>query len=241
MAGTPIWKGSIDIVEAPNSPRIVDDSEGLRATRWFEGPWDKVEAQKPQRGHVTVGLEGYFVWETIVQKAPGNRGLLEVRLATSAPNDTTISTGPDRTEIEIRWVELEKDIRLHKRYRIGGGGEREQTLESLEQIEQKLKDPASVTFADDSAVAELYGKIARGQTHYTEYYPVIRRRTIINNELNESDFDAGKLQDPPITFGPWVWRKTADDAPKVSGIRNWERFEEWTGADYWDTDLYEEA
>lgn len=242
MANEAVWKGSREIQEQPGSPHIVDRDDGQRAVRIYEGPWETIYNNRPARGDLTNGLDGFFVWETDLVKQAGNKGVLTVRLADTAPTGTNLSIGPGDEEVEIDWQVIELPLERHPRYRVSGGGAKELTDEELEQVEEKLRNKDKHTFASGSAVEEFYLKKLRGQSHYRVWYPVIRKRTIISGTLNPSDFNAGTVQDPPIGIGGnWKYQKTADRAIKKSGIRYWERYEEWSGAEEIDPDIYGEG
>ena len=93
---------------------------------------------------------------------------------------------------------------------------------------------------DLSAVARIYAKlILKGVESYLVFSPVVSRTSTYKDRPDPAD--CGKIQTPPITVpGTWEYLKTGDRIVQQSDGK-YVRSEQWTGADTWERELYEEA
>jgi hypothetical protein len=82
-------------------------------------------------------------------------------------------------------------------------------------------------------------KIMKGVEGWLAFYPVVTRTSTYKARPDPAN--AGKIQAPPVTVpGTWVWLKTADRIIQ-NAKKQYQRTEQWTAGDAWDTDLYETA
>lgn len=88
-----------------------------------------------------------------------------------------------------------------------------------------------------------------GVEAYAMYHPVVRLTTLMFSEpdlgpcgelwTSEQLGDLGFEDLPQTDAGTdYVYQQTADKRSRTGRNGKWERIREWTGAEYWDTDLY---
>jgi hypothetical protein len=92
-----------------------------------------------------------------------------------------------------------------------------------------------------TAPAKFYAvKRYNGMESYQMYAPIARKTTLTRKLPAKGNCG---FRQTPTGFGSdlptgYVWLKTADDATRTGSHGKWERREDWTGAHYWDTDIY---
>ncbi len=226
------WIGSSRIHEQPGSPRVVNTAQGNKTTRIYRGPFSALLNAQPNLGQTIDGSVGMVESVEIVPDGAGMDG----------PGTMTIVLANDQATYEIEASTLEKPLEKHPLYR--PGGDKELSDDDLDKIaawrtannsaERKALFTALTTNAK-----HFVNKLRRGQESYIVPAPIARRTT--RSFQQPSPEQTGKRGTPgnfPGLPGGYVWLKTADRAV-LQGIRgSWERIEEWTGADEWDTDIY---
>jgi hypothetical protein len=217
--------------------------EGERIVLVYRGKYSTMLAARPAIGDEVTGFEGNYVDQ--VDLVPDGAG-------TSGPATMTVvlvsetwsgATTPDLdlTE-EVEWSQLEKPIEQHPRYQSGGGAELDS--DDLDAIEEwrnatTAEDRSTLYGALTTNAKELADKIRRGQSSYIVPAPVVRKTTK-SFETPSSSAQGIRTTSAPVTGAPsgYVWLGTADRAVRQGGRGKWERVQEWTGADEWDSDLY---
>ena len=246
---SPVWIGSADLEESPDSPQISLSKEGLVYTKIFTGPFSVVEAGIPARMASVTGVPSPLLVDTAtIKNGPGGIGTLTITCCQS-PSSGVGSTEP--TE-EIEWVEVQRPLKSHKMFQAGGVNELDdgdlsdivawQNQDNAAQM-KLFKFPtgsgATDTLSDN---AQVYAKKwLRGQEFYNEYAPVYRKTLVLT--AAPSTGGCGIIEAPATsetTVPPYYqWLKNADRAIKRS--RTYERVQEWLGAWWWDPDIYSTA
>lgn len=157
---------------------------------------------------------------TLVHTAAGEGRLTVTR---ESPVEDPVGTA------EVEWVELRKKIETHPRYA-------EVTDDDMRAVRAAVADPESGEPDVGARALELYKKLLRGQTEYSIGSPVARLTT----PLAKDDLTAGGTwfrEAPPFAHPDgYEWMKTVDQRRKTG--RQYDRVEEWTGAEDWDADIY---
>lgn len=245
---TPIVKGSAAVHDHYTGGRITNAE---KQTRIFvlQGRYADLKAQMPARNGRFRGLR---VESADLVRAKGGMGLLTITCRGKDGASGNPSGNIEETVYEIEMAQLEKPLLSKPAW----SGYAEQ-IEAWRGSDPALRAAYKYKDAEDNEF-ELAGnarKIAKllmkGVESYLVFAPVVRV-TRRSNETPEdtSEFrqigkDCGKRCKPPsaplsLVDGKWDWLKTADRCQEVAG-GSFERVEEWTGADEWDKDLYDEA
>ncbi len=237
----PKWKGSLDIQEDPRSPRYETTASGLRITRVYRGPFSSLLAAAPAPAQEMADFPNARVESVSI--APDAAGM-------SGPGTMTIVASDDSQNVtlEVDWTQLERDIRVAPYYSLLTTS----TMANLARWEQEddpdlrgnfqFKKPDGTIGTLNGIVAGLANKLLRGQQSYIVPAPVARRTT--RSYTKPITTTMGKIENPPVEIGApagYVWLKTADRAIRQGRNGKWERIEEWTGADWWDTEIYPAA
>jgi len=243
---TPTWRGSDSIHEAPGSPHRRRNATEDKIIRTLRGPYGDLIAAEPDPGETMTGYTGYVVES--VETFPDGAGV-------DGPGHTrivlTIETPPVLTSTVAEVIEeieaggLEKKLESHPIYQPGGSKELEPS--DLDAIAEWRAAPTA------AARAAIYGamtdnakhftaKLQRGVESYIVAAPVTRITTRSYNKPTVGGIGV-RLAAKPFDAAPngYVWLKTADRAQRQGPAGKWERVQECTGADVWDTDLYPAA
>ena len=243
--GTPIWRGSIALVEQPNSPQYTY-GEKVTQVRIFRGPWTTCLSSAPFRGALGaavlggVGVIGYRVAETTVNKERGGIGTLTIKYEVNGdPGGATLPAD----EISCDLEKFERSLREHPRY----ASLTESLKTDIDTLLSTAEDNSSHANAKIRVVAsalanELYLKNKRQFTHFLLYPPslkIIRYYWSLPPDLVGGAF----RQSPPTEHVP----VTMMDVP-IQWIREGDRWSyngthyqvtrSWMGAIEWDTQIY---
>lgn len=244
----PIVKGSADVHDHYTGGRIINAET---KTRIFvlQGRYADLKAQMPSRDSRFRGLR---VESSELVRAKGGMGLLTITCRGKGGASGNPSGNIEETVYEIEMAQLEKPLLSKPAW----SGYVEQ-IEAWRGSDPALRAAYKYTDAAGDEV-ELAGgarKVAallmKGVESYLVFAPVVRVTRRSNekpedtSEFRQIGKDCGKRCRPPadplsLVAGTWDWLKTADRCQKVAG-GSFERVEEWTGADEWDKDLYDEA
>lgn len=220
-----ILKGQEQFYEQPGSPEYLYDYRGVSCTRTFKGPIDVIKSMASGmfKSLLVSGLNLKTV--RVFTLESGAVGQLVATLD-NYKDEMNLSTTSSVESLEVEWAQLEKPLGANTKFK-----------------DVDFKKVESVT-KGDIAESELsgddkkyYDKIKSGVTSYLVFAPVIRKVTKTTTRPTTST--AGKISSPPIGVGNFQYLKTADSATKGVGEFFWTRREEWTGADAWDSDLYQ--
>jgi hypothetical protein len=226
------WRGSTAIQEDPNSPEVAVTQSGVNVVRIFNGQYSVLAGVPIIRG--AIYPDGQLD-EGNLKKAPGGRGILVMKFV---PFSFAGIDSPGGIQ-EVEWLEVQKKLETHPRY--SPGGTAELTEDDLDKIEQ-WRNAANATERHTAFVAlstnavDFVTKVARGQDSYVVYAPVARQTLKLTSEPTPQP--CGVIQSPPplIAIGGYQYLKTAD---RVSGqSTHWEQTREWTGAAFWDSEIY---
>jgi hypothetical protein len=231
---TPVWKGSREMQEDPESPINGNNKDGATQTRIFNGPYATLASAIPARLSNVIGSPlTLYVDTTELKKQPGGNGKLTINLSANPFPD------PGQDVQELEWVEIQKPLLQHPRYQ--PGGVRALTDTDLDQIEEwKNATTATLrasTYARLTAnAADYVDKIKRGEESFVLYAPVVR--VTQKTPSMPACGGCGKISTPTEgqPSAEYVYLKTADR--RMRQDRNWSRVQEWTGAQSIDTDIY---
>lgn len=261
----PRWIGDKDLTQRPDSPQIEYGVEEWTITRQWEGPWERCRKARKRKGARLLDEASWtYVHSSSVQKLPGGRGLLTIvakRRAGSKQELEEERPDPDEDQkdeeedggdrqnrepiVEIEWLRIEKPLGTHPMFA-------ELTPTQWGQI--KAWEAGEVNHPDRygqfqyqtggsgnwtalTGLALKYAeKILRGVTGYMVFTPIVRWTHYFSSRPNTGR--CGKRSSPANAPAGYEWLKTADRAIRQEG--QWTRVQEWTGADEWDKDLYEE-
>lgn len=245
----PIIRGDSSVHDHHTGGRITNAEQRTRIYV-LQGRYSELEAQMPKRNG---RFRGFRVESSELVRAKGGMGLLTVTCRVKGGGASGNPSGNiEETVYEVEMAQLEKPL-LSKP---GWDGYAEQ-IEAWRGSDPAMRAAYKYTDAEGEE-AELLGnarKIAKllmkGVESYLVFAPVVRVTRRSNEEPKDtSEFrqigkDCGKRCSPPsdplsLVAGSWEWLKTADRCQEVAG-GSFERVEEWTGADEWDEDLYDEA
>ena len=253
---SPVWVGSSELQESPDSPQISLSKDGLVYTKIFTGPFSVVEAALPTRFSTMTGVPPSLLVDTAsVKHSSGDIGTLTITCCVSPSQG--ISDSPVPIE-EIEWVEYQRPLKSHKMFQSGGVNELDdgdladiiiwQNQSEATRI-KAFQFPSTAAGASPgggydtlSENAQVYAKKwLRGQEFYNEYGPVYRNTLTL--PTSPTTGGCGIIGDPETTdktVPPYYkWLKNADRCIKRS--RAYERVQEWIGAWWWDSDIYSTA
>lgn len=156
----PIWVGSQEVVETPDSPKLGHDVTRFRVFRSYEGPYDQVVGNQPVRGNAFSDLPpAVLIVDVQVLKKPGNIGRLEVQAETQGPSDTN----PTAPTYEVEWVEIDRPLYLHPIFAVGGAGKFALTAIDVAMIDRWEQE-------DDPSLRSAYQyKVPSGTTYPTGF------------------------------------------------------------------------
>ena len=251
---SPVWIGSVDLQESPDSPQISLSKEGLVYTKIYSGPWSAIVSAMPQRLSTVTGVPNYLVVDTAAAKPGyGGTGTLTITCCESpSPGIGDVSVPIE----EIEWVEVQRPLLSHKMFQSGGVNELDDgDLSDIIawQNQEKPSERKAFRFPNPnadgdpdpdtlSANAQVYAKKwLRGQELYNEYAPVYRSTLTLPTPPPTGG--CGIIGDPATTATTvppyYKWLKSADRLARRS--RTYERIQEWLGAWWWDDDIYSSA
>lgn len=238
-----LWKGSRELTEQHDSPRLVFGDQIARIYT-FEGPHDVCVAAAPRKGQNYKGLS---VVQAEVDKLEGGRGRLTIRTETlKYQSDGTAQVDE---VYEVDWVSLERPLIQHPRYL--AGGENPLTDEDRANLEAWRQAPADVKAnmkyldsngakQDLSANAQHAAeKLLKGQEYYTESIPVARISSMHVSKPSTTGCDVYRTT-PPFDGVPTglKWMKVVDRATRSGTRGRWVRNVEYKGFAEIDADLY---
>lgn len=229
-----VWRGTEQMQEEPGSPHEIFMWDQWQATRRFRGKYTDLKANRPLAGQ-RMGETEYYISKVELIKQAGGTGLMIVHLNTLI----TSGTGGAANDItyEVEWMPIEKPLVAAP---VFVSGTYALDADDHEKIDVWQNERSAANYGALSANAKKFAdKILEGIETFLLAAPVARKTT--RSALKPTSSACGKRQTPANFPGlpqGYVWLKTADRAIKPGDNAPWERVEEWTGADKWDTDLY---
>lgn len=228
--------GDLSIKEQPGSPEIRMTREGRIVTRVFQGTTADLAAFAPDYG---ADMDGYKVREwTLKTNVNGGLSTLTIHLDNLSTSDP---------EYEVEWVEVQKDLLTHPRYNSGGTkplSDDDRTALEIWRNEPRWSLKKAFQYDDNGTIRTLSSnaqdfakKILAGTDSYVVYAPVVRKKSY--SITRPPTGQCGTRQTPPALSGyppGYQWIKTGDRRLYTGG--RWERYEEWTGVDRVDNDIY---
>ncbi len=234
---TPRRQGSSAVVEQPHSPELLLDKSGVRFIQTYNGTFvDLVAASPTRRSSRTITGVGWTlkVDTVAITKGPGDNSQMVVTSVYNPEEDVDFPSPEGQQEIE--WVEVQKKLETHPRYRAGGASALilTGTNNDLDKIEQ-WKNASTADERDRlynalrTNAKEFADKLRRGEDSYVIFYPVARQME--RTSAVPSASPCGVLEGPPlaIQISGYEYLKTADRIIRQSG--HYEHTQEWTGAE----------
>ena len=220
--------GTLDnILEQPGSPTYKIDAAGGVMTRTFRGRISVLLSKLPSLGS-SGGQTGYYLVDADIRAlTPNTFG--EMVLTYTNKTEALVLNGQPETTIEVDWSQIAKPLATHPKYR----NLSEDDLKKIEAVVAGKAEPSEVT---GELAQNLLAKRLKGVESYLVFAPVVRK--ISKSRQSPAVGSCGKISTPPLGVTGFVFLKTADRSSKSNYSSTWERTEEWTGADSWDTDLY---
>lgn len=240
---TPTWVGDTAIHLAPGFPRRRRNATADQIVLTYRGPYTSLVSGEPDPGDAISGYTGYSV-ESVETYPDGagtdGPGTQVIILSADSPAVLTSEASEDVEEIEAGV--LEKKLESHPIYQ--SGGTKELTTADLDDIAEwraatTAAQRASL-YGDLSANAQHFvAKVQRGIESYLVAAPVTRKTTRSYAKPTVGGIGT-RTTSQPVTASPsgYQWLKTGDRAVRQGPNGKWERVQEWTGADAWDSDLY---
>ena len=224
------------------SGKIDSTASRQEATLIYTGQFLDLLAKQPKPGQTVANYDNTFVVEkVVVTPEQGKKGTMTVSLVKESPEYANQAAPPLPT-YEVEWAQV--DRKLEQAPVFQSGGTYALDSDDLDEIDewrnQSTASTRATKYAALSANAKVFvDKIKRGQESYIIFAPVARKTSYTYQPPSASS--AGKRQTPtgfPALPAGFVWLKTADRSTRTGTKGKWERTEEWTGADAWDTDVY---
>ena len=215
------------------------------------GKYADLLAAQPAKGNELV--TGYVVEQSTLSRARGGMGELVVQLVEKDSSSQSVPAEANESFIEVDMAQVEKPLVTNKKlvtsdstaevideWRNSPPNRRRLFQIPAPDLSREAKADADDDWVtmDDEAI-KVAQKIMKGIEAWLAFYPVVTRTSTY--KARPSPANAGKIQTPPVTVsGTWVWLKTADRVVQ-NAKRQYQRIEQWTASDKWDTDLYEAA
>lgn len=183
---------------------------------------------------------GYEVASSDLIPLKGLRGELRIMLRELDAVITQKPLGAITSFIEIDMAQIEKPLLSKPGISDSVPSEIEMWKNAPIDLRNAMKYEQDGEPYDLSAGARIYAKlILKGVESYLVFSPVVSRTSTYKDRPDPAD--CGKIQTPPITVpGTWEYLKTGDRIVQQSDGK-YVRTEQWTGADTWEPELYEEA
>lgn len=246
-------QGRVSIEEQPGSPRWRFIGERVEVTRTYKGRYLDLLAKRPAIG-APMPDTGNLTIET-VEVIPGN-GTGVYRLGDMtvvlSNEDEASGTEPAKPVYEVDWMEVERDLKTHPRYRTGALSALtnldraaillwESEPDYTKKAEFEFTNPvtnATVTLSTNAQHLAL--RLLRGQTTYTTHVPVTRQVSYPRSIPQANPCDKRKSA-KPFEAAPdgYEWLTSADRATRTGRRGKWHRQQECVGADLIDPDIYE--
>lgn len=232
----PKWKGTKELKEQPGSPDWDFGRENT-CTRTFVGPYATALAKRPVRGAKMADMPtDYRVDRVRVTRMSGGRGQMVVTL--SAGGDTAATQTIDGPQLEIEWANVDKPIESHPNFKDLTESDREAIAGyfATSVAEERAAYKAQIGAA---AAWTLFRLKLKGVESYMVFGPVVRKSSTQN--LPATTNSCGQKGEPDATVPHptgYQWLKTADRCTRSGRNGNWQRDQEWTGADEWSDDIY---
>ena len=253
----PVWEGSSDLTQCPDSPLTENDGDTDSLTVCYEGPHLVCLNAKPLKGQQLSEYPDAWVERSRVEKLRGAKGRLTIYLfkpGISVEQPQGIQA--DVPFYEIDWVQLDRPIEMHPMFDADFGkyaltaedyvhvqkwvDETDQTVRANYGF-HPVEDDSVVTLSENATV--LAKKKLRGLESYLEFTPVYRVTTkCLFKPLPSA---CGFIEAPPGIEGTdypegYNWLKTAERAIRSGKRGKYELFREWTGCTIWDGDIYDD-
>jgi hypothetical protein len=198
-------------------------------------------------GTVLSGYSAVYVTDASIKRdGKGDLAVLTIE-ATSAVDPSEFS-GTTVTTKSVTWQRIDQDMRFHSIFQAGGTYAIDTAGHGLVDYYLGLPDSdwKSDVYTNTLTANErrLVDKLARGQTHYAVYIPVVRKTATGGTPptisgVGQIDTAGATAAGGPAQSGngeTYTYVKTADESNKQGG-ESWVRTEEWTGFEYVDPDV----
>jgi hypothetical protein len=258
---TTVTRGNTAVRERPDSPEWEFNTQKITCTRTFEGMYADLLAAVPTTGTTMEGYGTLLVENVKIRRAVSGKATMTVLLETLInPADTYPE--PVQPVYEIEWTQLERPIEQHPFFASLFPDPTNTAAFTADQITALTNFRAWENASDATTAAAAYAvltddsggtpgfktlaqKKMRGQTTYMLFAPVARITTLARNVTQANVCGktfteiAGFSELPASGSGTnYVWLSTSDRSTRTGTNGKWQRVQEWTGADSWDSDIY---
>ena len=233
------YHGNVEVREAPESgEREITDVERLRLV--YRGKYADLAAAQPAAGD-DAAVEGHAVEGSRLRRLRGDMGELSVDVVAKAAPGIHVPGGALTSVVETDMAMVDRPLLAKKEWAAYAPEIECWRSEAVAAIRAGLK------YTDkDGELKDLQGeakKIAalmlRGVESWLDFAPVITRTSTYGSRPDPENI--GRIGSPPVSVpGSWEYLKTCDKA-RQTGKGTWERVEQWTGAEKWERDLYQES
>ena len=250
---TPLTRGDTTIRERPDSPEWNFTTQKITCTRTFEGMYADLLAGRPGIGDTMSGYDNLFVEDVRIKRAVSGKATMSVILEVQIVPITNPPL-PVQPVYEVEWVQLERPIEQHPAYKTlfpDPTGQTQFTADQLTALNnfnawENATDAATRSTAYAALTPDFQGlaqKKMRGQTTYLLFAPLARVTTLAREITLASACGYTFSEVPDFTElpGGYQWLSTSDRSTRTGTYGKWQRVQEWTGADTWDTTIYPPA
>ncbi len=236
--------------EVVGSPKLTFGVDEIAGTRTFRGLFEDLLEVVPKRGgkYEDLPVDDLCVVNVVLEGQPGGTGEMTVSLSNK------LGGSENNYSLEVEWGLLEKALETHPLFKDVTEADRammdawmklgikyNKRRQAGQAPRPEINDPDPDNDAHWATMTGLGVKFARlklkGVESWSMPAPVIRQTRVLSSY--PATTRCGKISTPPVSISGYVFLKTADRAARDGSSGGWKRIEEWTGAEEWDTDLYQ--
>lgn len=246
-------RGDTTIRERPDSPEWDFNTQRITCTRTFEGMYADLLAGRPSIGSTMMGYENLCVEDVRIKRAVSGKATMAVILEVQIVPITNPPL-PAQPVYEIEWVQLERPIEQNPAFKTlfpDPTGATQFTADQLAALNnftawENATDATSRSTAYAALTSDfqaLAQKKMRGQTTYLLFAPIARITTLAREVTLATACGMTFSEVPGFTElpGGYQWLSTSDRSTRTGTYGKWQRVQEWTGADSWDSTIYPSA
>lgn len=247
------YKGITEIQLQPGYPDLTRNTDGtITGTIVYGGLYDALVAKLPKAGELLIGLvaDGLKIGKCRVRPTKGGLGELTIEVGDSLGDSGGAENPTNLLEVEVSSMEkpieanlLFKDLSLQDLAHVnawenlGPDAANRKMNYQYPLIDQADPSNAANWGTLSNRALLLAQKKAKRIESYLLPAPVIRRTRSYITRPNVFE-GVARRGTPPISISGWEWLKTSDRYTRDGTSGPFIRSEEWTGAEYWDSDIY---
>jgi hypothetical protein len=246
-------RGDLTIRERPDSPEWAFNTQKITCTRTFEGMYADLLSGRPGIGTSMEGYDNLYVEDVRIKRSISGKATMTVLLEVQIVPITNPPL-PAQPVYEIEWVQLERPIEQNPAFKTlfpDPTGATEFTADQLTALNnfiawENVADATTRSTAYAALTSDfqaLAQKKMRGQTTYLLFAPLARVTTLAREVTLATACGKVFSEVPNFTELPagYLWLSTSDRSTRTGTYGKWQRVQEWTGADSWDSTIYPSA